>query len=69
MNKRGPDKDRCSMVGISNNVDLPATLAMRKLKKTPLGGLTPSHAKQINLAITTGSIRAGDRLKAAKLQE
>ena len=66
---KGGKPRRKDMVGISSSIDLPASLGMQRLKKTPVDGLKLKHAKQISLAITTGSVRAGDRLKAAKLIE
>jgi hypothetical protein len=62
-----PTPRRKDMCGIGECVDQVATLSLMRMKKSPIQHLTVKHCCQINLALMTGSVRAGDRLHAAGL--
>jgi hypothetical protein len=60
---------RKDMVGIPEYVDQFATTSILRLKKCPIEKLSLAHFRRLVTSLIAGSLRAGDRLHAAKMTE
>ena len=65
---QGEDPRRKDMVGISASSDRATATSLFRTKKSPIRNMGLKHFRRTLVSVITGSVRAGDRLKAAKIE-